>query len=200
MARPKNFNEQEVLEKAVSLFWCRGYEATSVQDLVTGLGINRFSLYDTFGDKHQLFLRALGEYGQQAQFSRCALFRQPRPAAELVRELLESTVRETLADEKACGCFMVNSTAELAPHDPEVAQLVAANQQHFEQELAAVLARGQSEGTISADHSPHALARFLFNTVSGLKVLGKSYAPAETLHEVVAVAWSALAPAEKRSN
>lgn len=192
MARPKNFNEQEVLDKAVDIFWCRGYEATSVQDLVTGLGINRFSLYETFGDKHQLFLRALKEYGQRAQLSRCALLRQQRPASELVRELLESTVRDTLADGKACGCFMVNSTAELAPHDPEVAQLVAANQQHFEQEITAVLTRGQAEGDIAKAHSPQVLASFLFNTISGLKVSGKSGAEAPALHGVATVALSAL--------
>jgi TetR/AcrR family transcriptional regulator, transcriptional repressor for nem operon len=164
-----------------------------MQDLVTGLGINRASLYDTFGDKRTLFLRSLREYGRQTRYRRNTLLRQPRPAAELLRELLENIVLEILADtQQAKGCFMVNSATELAPHDAEVAQLVRDNQQDFETELTALLALGQAAGNITRAQPPQVLAGFVFTVVGGLQVQGKLGPLAETLRGVVDVALAAL--------
>ena len=117
MARPRNFDEQDVLRKAINLFWRQGYKATSMEDLVQGLGISRASLYDTFGDKHQLYLRALGEYDKESNEVATTLLGIERPAPEAVRALLESAMASSTGADRQWGCFMVNSLIELAPHD-----------------------------------------------------------------------------------
>jgi TetR/AcrR family transcriptional repressor of nem operon len=192
MARPRNFEETDVLDKALNVFWCRGYEATSVQDLVAGLGLNRASLYGTYGDKAALFRQVLERYRDTAQCTTSALLDQARPARQLVRELLEGTVQESLADTQQRGCFMLNAGIELGPHDPAIARIVRDNQQFFEQKLSAVLERGQREGDVSSTHPPEALAAFVFAAVNGIKVLARSNPDAATLQHVVDVTVAAL--------
>ncbi|MBD2770442.1 TetR/AcrR family transcriptional regulator [Hymenobacter sp. BT664] len=193
MARPRKFDESAVLGQALDLFWRRGYEATSMEELVQGMGINRFSLYDTFGDKRRLYLRALRRYREEAGGIVCQFLAQPRPALALVGELLATTVDESTGAQRQRGCFMVNSAVEVAPHDDEVAQEVVANQRAIEAQLAAVLARGQAEGNITRRHPPAALAAFVFTTLNGLKVMGKMNADAGALRQVADVALAGLA-------
>jgi TetR/AcrR family transcriptional regulator, transcriptional repressor for nem operon len=192
MARPKAFDEEAVVDKAVDLFWCRGYEATSMQLLVEGLGINRASLYDTYGDKYRLYVRALERYRQTHQGGLCQLLEQPHPAPDLLTDLFDNTVREALGDPDHKGCFMVNAAIELAPHDPAVSQIVADNQRAFEQRIQAVVERGQADGTLTARHSAADLARFIFNTINGIKVLSKAGPDETALRSIVAVTMSAL--------
>lgn len=192
MARPRNFEETDVLDRALNVFWCRGYEATSVQDLVEGLGLNRASLYGTYGDKAALFRQVLDRYRQSAQVNISALLGQVRPARQLVRELLEGTVQESLADTQQRGCFLLNAGIELGPHDPAIARIIRENQQFFEQTLTAVLERGQREGDVGTAHPPEALAAFVFAAVNGIKVLARSNPDAATLRNVVEVTVGAL--------
>jgi TetR/AcrR family transcriptional regulator, transcriptional repressor for nem operon len=192
MARPKAFDEDIVLDKAVDLFWCRGYGATSMQHLVDGLGINRASLYDTYGDKYSLYVRALEQYRRTNQSGLCALLAQPGPTPDLLAELFDNTLREILGDPDHKGCFMVNSAIELSPHDPHIARIVADNQRFFEQLLQAVIERGQQAGELSTAHSAAHLASFVFTTLNGLKVIGKSAPDEAALRSIVAVTMSAL--------
>lgn len=192
MARPRAFDEETVLDRAVNLFWHRGYEATSVQDLVDGLGINRASLYDSFGDKYALYRKALDRYRQTHQAGLCTLLTTDQPAIEVLQTLFDQTIQATVDDPDHKGCFMVNSAIELAPHDPEVAKVVADNQRVFEETLATLIERGQHEGTITRGHSAPNLARFVFNTINGLKVLGKVQPKRDSLTAVVTVAMASL--------
>jgi TetR/AcrR family transcriptional regulator, transcriptional repressor for nem operon len=192
MARPRAFDEETVLDRAVNLFWCRGYEATSVQDLVDGLGINRASLYDSFGDKYALYRKALDRYRQTHQAGLCTLLTLDQPAIEVIQTLFDQTIQATISDPDHKGCFMVNSAIELAPHDPEVAKVVADNQQVFEGNLTSLIERGQREGTLTTTHSAPDLARFVFNTLNGLKVLGKVQPERNSLTAVVTVAMTSL--------
>lgn len=194
MARPKAFDEEAVLNKAVKLFWCRGYEATSVQDLVDGLGVNRASLYDTYGDKHTLYVRALERYRAAEQTDLRQHLSQQKPALALLRDLFTNGVQASLNDPDHKGCFMVNSAIELAPHDEAIARLVADNQRVFTGWLAQLIKRGQQEGDISRMHTADDLAAFLFNTYTGLKVLGKTRPDPAALRSIVAVAMSTLRP------
>ena len=158
MARLRAFEEAEVLQKALDMFWHRGYGITSVDDLVAGAGLNRASLYATFGDKHQLFIRALGHYQQQSCQTLTALLANASagPPAQL-HQILELT----LADDQQKGCFMVNTTAELAPHDAEAQALVRQNQQFMENLLTTLLQRGQDCGEMTRSAAPQAQARLL---------------------------------------
>src|ERR1700754_4407625 len=98
MARTKEFDENEVLSKAVDLFWLKGYNATSMQDLVDGLGISRSSLYDTYGDKHTLFIKALESYQNANSGQMCGVINSNKPVKEIIRELLKMIAGELLSD------------------------------------------------------------------------------------------------------
>jgi len=174
MARTKDFDESEVLKKAVCLFWDKGYNGTSMQDLVDGLGISRSSLYDTFGDKHQLYLKALDNYRQDYGGHLCSLTRESASTKEAIRNLLQLVVDDLLGDEQRKGCFMVNAGIEMANHDQEVNQLICDTEQQLEQAFFKAITRGQEQGEISKDKDAQALARFFHNTVKGMQVSGKS--------------------------
>ncbi|RIV24951.1 TetR/AcrR family transcriptional regulator [Fibrisoma montanum] len=194
MPRPKAFDEEAVLQKAVNLFWCRGYEATSVQDLVDGLGINRASLYDTYGDKRELYIKALEHYRDAEHNGFCQWMDQSRPAIDLLRDLFTGGIRQSVDDPQQKGCFLVNATIELAPHDPAIARIVAANQRTFEERLRQVIERGQREGSINRAHSAADLARFLFTTFTGLKVMSRARPDLSAMQAVMDVAMSTLQP------
>src|SRR5471030_1591461 len=112
MARTKDFDENEVLNKAIDIFWHKGYNGTSMQDLVDGLGISRSSLYDTYTDKHTLFVKALESYQDTAAGQIQELINNTGPAKETVEKLLKFATTELLGDKQQKGCFMVNAEVE----------------------------------------------------------------------------------------
>lgn len=192
MARTKDFNEDDVLAKAVCIFWHKGYNGTSMQDLVDGLGISRSSLYDTYGDKHTLFIKALESYKDSASGELCNIISNTASAKEAVRKLFEFTTRELLNDEQHKGCFMVNTEVEVAPHDGEVSTIITQNDQQVEDAFFKAIKKGQDTGEISTNKDARALARFIFNTVKGLRVTAKSTTDKAVFDDIVQLAISVL--------
>ncbi len=192
MARTKEFDEKAVLNKAVDLFWTKGYHATSAQDLVSGLGISRSSLYDTYGDKHSLFVRALKQYRQDRINEVIEMLHRTEDAEEYIRSLFNGIKNQALADTCAKGCFMVNSTVELAPVDAEIAGIVNSILQDFEDALCAAVKKGQDAGVFTMQQSARSLARFLSNVVNGLRVTVKTNTSNKVLDDIVAVSLSVL--------
>jgi TetR/AcrR family transcriptional repressor of nem operon len=192
MARTKDFDENEVLNKAIAIFWHKGYNGTSMQDLVDGLGISRSSLYDTYGDKHTLFIKALETYKALGSGNLCTIAGAPGPAKETLKRLLEFTVNELLGDEMQKGCFMVNAEVENAPHDAEVARLVCENDQMVEDAFFHVIQKGQQSGEIVNTQDARALARFTFNTVKGIRVTAKSTTDKAVFNDIIKLALAAL--------
>lgn len=174
MGKSKLFDEQEVLQKAISIFTDKGYNGTSMQELVDGLGISRSSLYDTFGDKRQLYLKALEAYQQQYGGQLCKLTSGTQSAKAAIRDLLELVVTDLLNDKQRKGCFMVNAGIEMATQDQEVNEMICQTEQQLEQAFIKVIRQGQQKGEIDAEKDPVALARFLNNTVKGMQVSVKS--------------------------
>lgn len=172
MPKPKQFDQEKTIQKAMRLFWTQGYEATSIQDLVETLDLSRSSIYDTFGDKHQLFLQALDNYRQLIvqNIERLLMSDQPFPA--LLVRLFDQFIND--AQGRTRGCFMVNSIAELAPQDPEVVDIAARYSGEVRQLLTQALAAAQARGEIRTNTEPEALALFLFNNLQGLRILLKS--------------------------
>ena len=191
MVRTKQFDKHAALDQAMELFWERGYHATSIQDLVDTLGVNRQSLYDTYGGKDALFLAALERYRDlQAVPMRRSLERDA-PAIEVLREFLASFIDNALLPGFK-GCFMANTITELAVHDEAVAKVCAANMRQLEAAFAGLLLRAQQVGEIPADRPVMPLARFLVNTMQGLAVTAKAVRDRKTLNDIVEVALSAL--------
>lgn len=192
MARTKDFDENEVLTRAMNLFWSRGYNATSMEDLVGGLGISRSSLYDTYTDKHSLFIKALENYQQMGYSKLQEIANQPGSAKDVIRKMLEVATEGLLAGKQQKGCFMLNAGVEVAPHDKTVNNLVRSNDQQMEDLFYQVIQRGKKNGEIKTRRDAKALSRFLLNTVKGLQVTAKSGPEKSVLDDIITLAVSTL--------
>ena len=193
MVRAKEFDPAVALQRAMELFWEHGYEATSMAMLTERLGIGRASLYATFGDKHELYLKALRHYLATREPDPIELLSQPGPALPAVRALVEAYVDETLTDQRRRGCLVVNSATERVPHDPPVARLVESLWDTLEAALASALTRARAQGELAPDKDPRALARFLLVFLQGVRVLGRATPDPQRLRDAAAQALAHLA-------
>ncbi len=181
MARVKEFDEAEVLDQALELFRARGYRHTSFADLVDELGVGRQSLYDTYGDKHALFLAALRRYLARGQdHMRRALADEATPVRAAFLQLLEGMLAGQCSSGNP-GCLMVNSMVELAPHDADVRALAQEHARTIEGLFASRLAAAQRRGELGPDKDPVALARYLHHTILGLAVASRGLGDADGL-------------------
>lgn len=174
MARTKEFNEDHALDKAIEIFWHKGYNGTSAQDLVTHLGLSRSSLYDTFGDKQKLFAMALKRYQTQGQDTVKKVLEESEDIKEALTKIFKQAVKESLEDRITKGCFMVNSSVELAMHDEEIAKIVNDNRKIIEDIFLKAVKKGQEAGQISTQLDARTLSRFIFNNYSGIRVLARA--------------------------
>jgi len=177
VARTKEFDPDAALQAAQELFWQRGYEATSMSDLVDRLGIGRASIYATFGNKHELYLKALERYDRAGLPPMVRELSQPGPALPAVRSVVRRYATEA-ADEqlRVNGCLVTNTASELAPHDAAAARHVERNWDQLEAVLHSALIRAQAQGELPADRDPLTLARMLLVLMQGLRVVGKASA------------------------
>ncbi|MEU0384507.1 TetR/AcrR family transcriptional regulator [Streptomyces chartreusis] len=198
MARPRKFDEERALDAAMRVFWERGYEATSTQDLCDATGLGRSSIYNTFRSKHDLFERALARYLDAMTAVQTAVLDDvERPAADRVRALLadvvESETKCRIGSGRALGCLGVNTVVELAGRDPEAAGLLESDTVRRLALYRAVLEQGRRDGSITTARDPEALARFLNATVAGLRVSSQGGADRADLEMIVETAMDALA-------
>lgn len=191
MARPKEFNVDQVLDRATELFWTKGYEETSMRDLEDGLGVGRQSLYSTFGDKRDLFLASLDRYAAQ-QRERVAPLLAPDASLEAIRNYFGGFVTYASCTEPRRSCMMLNSVVAFGQSDPEVARRYAANQEQIAGAFRHALSGAVRKGELPADTDREALALFLLSQIYGLVVLSKGGATSATLERVAATALSAL--------
>ncbi|MGK5731553.1 TetR/AcrR family transcriptional regulator [Streptomyces sp. URMC 124] len=192
MARTKEFDPDAALQSAVELFWRRGYEATSMADLVAHLGIARASLYATFGSKHELYLKALQCYSEQHSPRVAEELSRPGPALPAVRGLVTRFADEAADDELRRGCFVTNTAVELAPHDPAAARGVEESWLALEAALTAALTRAREQGELPAGRDPAALARMLLVLMQGMRVVGKAVPGRARLQDAAAQALALL--------
>ncbi|GGJ13008.1 TetR/AcrR family transcriptional regulator [Streptomyces brasiliensis] len=174
MARTKEFDPDAALQSAMELFWRRGYEATSMADLVEHLGIGRASLYATFGSKHDLYLKAFDRYCDNRDALLLRELSAPGPALPAVRGVLRRFAGEAAEERRLCGCLVTNTATELAPHDPEAARRVEQRWDYMETLLHSALVRAQAQGELPEDRDPRTLARMLLVVMQGLRVVGKA--------------------------
>lgn len=192
MSRPKAFDPDVVLGRAMDLFWSQGYEATSVQDLTDHLGIGRASLYATFGDKRSLYLQALEHYRTNEAAGLVCLLASADPVLPAIRRVLDDVVADAVGTQPSRGCLAVNAAAEVAPHDPEVCRVVDRTLGDIETALHGALLRAQASGELPTDRNARASASFLACTINGLRVTGKARPDPERLSDVVAMTMTAL--------
>lgn len=182
--RPRAFDEHQALIRARDLFWARGYSATSVQELVDELKVQRGSLYAAFGDKRDLYLKAVALYAQQNR-ERLEAMLATGPVLPVLRRLLTEPAALTGGQERTerrRGCLVGNTTAELVPRDEQAATLVAAAFEAFIQTVAAALKRGQDTGEIATTATPEAQAHMLLMLFQGAALVSR----AQPTHDQVA--------------
>ncbi|NEB51961.1 TetR/AcrR family transcriptional regulator [Streptomyces griseus] len=175
MARTKEFDPDAALQSALELFWRRGYEATSMTDLVEHIGIGRASIYATFGSKHEMYLKALDRYTETHDPLLVSELSQPGPALPAVRTLVRRFAAEAASPEgRLNGCFVTNTAAELAPHDAAAGRRVEFSWEHIETLLHSALVRAQAQGELPEGRDPRALARMLLVLLQGVRIVGKA--------------------------
>jgi TetR/AcrR family transcriptional regulator, transcriptional repressor for nem operon len=172
--RPKEFNEEIALDAAMECFWRRGYKATSVRDLAAAMGISGPSLYNTFGDKHTLFVKSLESYLDHSARAMIKHFEESLPPKKAVQRFLEEIIEDSVGDRERRGCFLVNSALEVAPHDGELGEFIADRFSEIEAFFYRSIKAAQAEGTIPRDRAPRDLARLLLGVLLGIRVLARS--------------------------
>lgn len=181
----KKFDVDEVLDKAMQAFWTRGYEATSLHDLVACTGIHRGSLYATYGDKRSLFISALRRYDDVVRHRLTAEFAEQYGPREAIRQLFLAFVSEVSKPGSNRGCFLTNTALELSAHDEEIGSIVAHAQEETEAFFLRMIEKGQQLGEISAPIAPVDTARGLLATLLGLVVLTRSRPDRSLLEAII---------------
>ncbi|RRJ66771.1 TetR/AcrR family transcriptional regulator [Paenibacillus oralis] len=196
MARTKAFDTNEVLHKAMSVFGSRGYEGTSLPDLITGLGIARQSIYDTYGTKRELFLTTVKYYMDQKKRDLQKLLNEPGNAIDKVKLAYTMMIR-VLADPELCReCFIISSAIERAPHDEELAAYLQANTKEVEQSFYTLLERAVEQGEISPELNIEDLSRFLAHERYALVYAAKLGMDEPELISIMHIALSVLKRSE----
>ena len=188
MARQLEFDRNEALQKAMELFWEKGYEATTLNDLLARTGIKRQSLYNAFGNKHELYLEALERYrGAEGRATLAPMF-EPGPIRDRLKRMYQNAIDEVLCDPNLKGCFIANATLELATRDEATGKLVSTNLGGAERLFLDALTEAQAKGEIPEDRDVRALARHFLNSLNGLRVTSKVTQDRETLEDIAETA------------
>jgi TetR/AcrR family transcriptional regulator, transcriptional repressor for nem operon len=174
VARNKEFDEKLVLKKAMELFWKQGYEKTSMQDLVTHMEIHRRSIYDTFGDKHSLFLASLKYYEVFVAEELTKIISNSLTVKQAIRKIFEHVVNIAELEIYPAGCFSVNTAVELSLLDKDIQHLTTKMFNGTEELFNKLLKEGQDKGEFKNDLNTQGTAQFLHNNLIGIRVLVKT--------------------------
>jgi AcrR family transcriptional regulator len=190
MARPREFDRTDALNKAMAVFWLKGYAATSTADLLEAMQIGRQSMYDTFGDKHALYLEALQHYSESS-VNELLRSLQGRFALDGIANML-TTFASRPAKDNAKGCMGVNAVCEFGRTDAAVSALHDASSQVLSKAVERMLRDAVAAGEVRADTNiPQAVA-FIGSTLAGMKVSAKGGASRATLHAIANFAVAGL--------
>lgn len=198
MARPREFDEAEVLDAAIQQFWLHGYEATSVRDLAEQMGIAGASLYNAFGDKRALYRSSLNRYLEQTFRERIRRLECSLPPREAISAFFHEIVDRSLTDKKRRGCMLVNSTLENVPDDRDFQQIVATFLSDVESFFQRCVAAGQREGTIGTSHSSQDFAGLLLGILLGVRVLARVRPDRELLEGMMRPVFALLDAPKRR--
>jgi len=201
MARQKAFDREVALDRGMAAFWSRGYAATSIEHLVAHMGIQRGSLYATFGDKRSLFLSALERYERVVVRELVEALETPGSGLAAIRRFFRLRVERSLDRSRPAGCLVTNSVVELSPRDRPAAARVGGSLAALEAAFLRALERARAQGELAATRDVRALARFLTSSAQGLSVMAKASPQRAVLEDVVEVVLAVLAderPAPRR--
>jgi TetR/AcrR family transcriptional repressor of nem operon len=192
MARPREFDEGKVLDAAIQCFWKKGFEATSMRDLIDCMGITGASLYNAFGDKRALYCRALTHYLESSFGERVIRLESTLAPRQAIEMFFVEIIERSMNDTQRRGCMMVNSALEAAPHDPDAQAIVddfLARAEHF---FRRCVEAGQRDGSISCAQPALDLSRLLLGVLLGIRVLARAKPQRALLESVLRPALALL--------
>jgi TetR/AcrR family transcriptional regulator, transcriptional repressor for nem operon len=180
MARPRTFDEDDVLERAMQAFWAHGYERTSLEDLLASTALSKSSLYGAFGDKHRLFICTLERYAQQQQVLAGDAVQGERPLREQLRRFLSHIAADSV-NPASPGCMMVNAVADFGHADPEVRRVSRANSRALCKVIERAIAQAQARGELAQSLDAADAAAFIAGVIAGFRIQGRSGVSKESL-------------------
>jgi TetR/AcrR family transcriptional repressor of nem operon len=198
MAGTKQFDQDTVIERAMMVFWRRGFGGTSIQDLETATRLRRGSLYNAFGDKQGLFVAALKRYESTVGQERIKQLSDPDPY-RAIEGFLDTLVAQMSEPSRPRGCLHTNTSLEFPNAPDEVLRVIAERTAGIEGAIYTVLRRAQGEGLLDPAADARAFARFYLGIAKGMGVLHKVFGDASSLRDIVKIAMSKWPyPAGKR--
>jgi TetR/AcrR family transcriptional repressor of nem operon len=190
--RPLEFDPEAALLAAMQVFWRKGYENTSLQDLLDAMKISKSSLYQAFGNKQALFERCMTRYGDLMIGQLHDALASAPSGLGFIRQFLESVLSEARGECEARGCLVLNTANEFARRDPAIAEAVAQGLGRFHSVMLAAVRRAQLEGDIASDRDAVMLANYLVSSMSGIKTLSKAGADEASLQGTIELVLKAL--------
>ncbi len=169
----KAFDEELAVDRAMQVFWEKGYEPSSLADLIKATGINRGSFYNAFGGKQQLFLRALEKYEQENRRNVLAELEALNNPIEAIEGLFQGIIEEAQTDDARKGCFLINTALDIAHHETDVADLVEKGIRETEAFFRRCIEVGQARSEIPAGIEPEETAKALMSLLVAIRVLGR---------------------------
>jgi TetR/AcrR family transcriptional repressor of nem operon len=189
MPKTKQFDEKDVLSKAKNVFGEKGYNGASMDDLVKATGLSRSSIYDTFGDKHGLFMKTLEHYKVTSNNNLAEVLAKTESPRKKISLLFNDVI---LNDDKKQGCLLLNASMELSCVDEKVASFTSLGMDEMENMLAQWVKEGQAKGEIAKRFTPKAIAKHLYNSFAGIRLTGKARPDAASLKEIMKISLSIL--------
>lgn len=186
MGRPKKFEREILIEKAMKVFWAKGYEATSISDLADAMGILSGSLYNLFGDKKSLFLESLALYEATAQCMFLGVLEEPGSRKEAIARLFLKVATFLGEDATRRGCLLSNTMLECTQPDDASLQIAERHRLAMEKAFVAALAQAQATGEMSprSQSETRVLAQTLVNALQGLRLTSKTVHDVKTLKKI----------------
>ena len=192
MPKTKQFNREKVLEVASSIFHQRGYNGTSIDEILKATGLSRSSLYDSFKDKHSLYLQSLEFYKNRETSFYDTVDQTKFTGLQKIEHLFNEVIKHLIEHPEDNGCLMVNAAAEMSKKCEKTAQVVCNNKDEVQDIFTSWLEDAVSKNVLKLTNTPSSYSPFLFNALCGLKVLSQSGATKEELNNVVKVTIDAL--------
>lgn len=190
MGRSKEFDTDKALIQAMELFWSNGYEKTSIQDLLDVMGIHRKSLYDTFGDKHELYMEAVKRYQQIVERNIKKQLIQGSSIKEIIKNLFYMIIDNERF--RKHGCLFVNMAVELSACDDEAKTRSIEHYKNIETLFYELLLQGQETGEIGVNKDATMLAQYFLNSWTGIRVLGKTLNDRKVFENIIEATLSIL--------
>lgn len=184
--RPKDFDEVTVLDKAIDLFWKKGYEATNLEELLRTMGIGKGSMYHNFGNKREVFKLALNRFNQNFVASLEADISRSKDPVAFIRDFFRGIPRQS-AEEHKKGCFLGNTVAELACIDPGLEKLAIEHLERIEQIFYKYIKEGQHSGKVKSKTDARVLALHLINLWNGINITRRMYPNAKDLLPLIEI-------------